>query len=438
MPRNQNALAVEPGRPAVEGCAECAVPGLHGSPLRGHGESSPPIVATAPRYFHSPARILFILGIAVFVLHYAAMRVLQRFSFDGNTAALIDSAVLVLVLMPVFHWFMFRPLLHHIQAVRKTNIDLHESITRSEKIVATAFDAIIVIDELGMVRDFNPAAEKMFGVTASEIVGQSVNRLMPEPIRNAHDSYIAAYLDRGTPRIIGKGREVEGLRNNGETFPMELAVTEMRVHGRRIFVATIRDITRRKRDEAALRKANEELERKVMARTAELAKANDELQKLATTDALTKVMNRRQFDTELQRELERARRYGVPFALILFDVDHFKRVNDRFGHLSGDRVLAEMAQLISTETRVNDIFARWGGEEFVLLVHGVDADGALQIAEKLRALVATHAFPHGHSVTASFGVTAYAEGDDSVSIMQRVDQALYRAKEHGRNCTELA
>lgn len=102
-----------------------------------------------PRYFHSPIRILFILGSAVFVLHYATMRALQRFSFDGNTVALIDSAVLVLVLvlMPVFHRFMFRPLLHHIQAVRKTHTDLRESITRSEKIVATAFDAIIVIDE---------------------------------------------------------------------------------------------------------------------------------------------------------------------------------------------------------------------------------------------------------------------------------------------------
>ncbi|WP_168798560.1 sensor domain-containing diguanylate cyclase [Herbaspirillum sp. ST 5-3] len=396
------------------------------------------MVAAAPRYFHSPLRILFILGIAVFVLHYATMRVLQRLSFDGSTAVLIDSAVLVLVLTPVFHWFMFRPLLHHIQAVRKTNVELHESITRSEKIVATAFDAIIVIDELGMIQDFNPAAVKMFGVAASEIIGQSVNRLMPEPIRRAHDGYIAAYLDRGTPRIIGKGREVEGLRSNGETFPMELAVTEMRVHGRRIFVGTIRDITRRKRDEAALRSANEELERKVMARTAELANANDELQKLATTDALTKVTNRRQFDAELQRELERARRYGVPFSLILFDVDHFKRVNDQFGHLSGDRVLEDMAQLVSSETRVNDIFARWGGEEFVLLVHGVDSDGALQIAEKLRALVASHAFPHGHSVTCSFGVTAYAEGDDSVSIMQCVDKALYRAKEQGRNRTELA
>lgn len=421
-----------------EGGEEGAVPGQPACRLRGHVESSPPVVATAPRYFHSPIRILFILGIAVFVLHYATMRVLQRFSFDASTAALIDSAVLVLVLMPVFHWFMFRPLLHHIQAVRKTNIDLHESITRSEKIVATAFDAIIVIDELGMVQDFNPAAEKMFGVTASEIVGRSVNRLMPEPMRRAHDGYITAYLDRGTPRIIGKGREVEGLRSNGETFPMELAVTEMRVHGRRIFVGTIRDITRRKRDEAALRRANEELEQKVLTRTAELAKANDELKTLATTDALTKVMNRRQFDTELQRELERARRYGASFALILFDVDHFKRVNDRYGHLSGDRVLADMAQLVSSETRVNDIFARWGGEEFVLLVHGADIDAARQIAEKLRGLVAAHAFPHGHSVTASFGVTAYVEGDDSVSIMQRVDKALYRAKERGRNRTEFA
>ena len=437
MPRNQKVLAGEPGRPGAAEGEEQAGTGQHAElPNRGNGRA--PMAETAPRYFHSPIRILCILGIAVFVLHYATMRVLRRFSFDGNTAALIDSAVLVLVLMPVFHWFMFRPLLHHIHAVRKTNIDLHASMTRSEKIVATAFDAIIVIDERGMIQDFNPAAERIFGVTAPEIIGQSVNRLMTEPIRSVHDGYIAAYLDRGTPRIIGKGREVEGLRSNGETFPMELAVTEMRVHGGRIFVGTIRDITRRKRDEAALRRANEELERQVLARTEELAKANDELQKLATTDALTRIMNRRQFDAELQRELERARRYGVPFALILFDVDHFKRVNDRFGHLSGDRVLADMAQLICAETRVNDIFARWGGEEFVLLVQDVDAGGALQIAEKLRALVAAHAFPHGHSVTSSFGVTAYAEGDDSVSIMQRVDQALYRAKEQGRNRTELA
>ncbi len=392
----------------------------------------------APRYFNSPRRILFILGVAVFFLHYAVMRVLQQFSFGGSAAALIDSVVLVLVLMPAFYWFMFRPLLHHIEESRKTNVDLRESITRSEKIVATAFDAIIVIDERGIILDFNPAAERMFGVAAREIVGQTVNRLMPEPIRSAHDGYIATYLDRGTPRIVGKGREVEGLRSNGETFPMELAVTEMRLHGRRAFVGTIRDITRRKRDEAALRRANEELERKVMERTAELAKANGELQVIATTDALTHIVNRRQFDVELQKELERVRRYRSPFALILFDVDHFKAVNDRYGHLTGDMVLSDLAQLVAKEIRANDVFSRWGGEEFVLLVYGTDADGAQQIAEKLRILVGAHAFPHEQPVTCSFGVTGYAEGDDSVTIMQRVDKALYQAKEKGRNRIERA
>lgn len=391
-----------------------------------------------PRYYYSPVRILGILSASVFASGYVSMSILAQFSLPPRTEALIGSALLALVLLPVFYWFLLRPLLHHIDASRRTNADLEESITRSEKIVACAFDAIIVIDAQGLIRDFNPAAERIFGFSAAEITGRSVNQLMPEPFCSAHDGYIAAYLSSGQPKIIGKGREVVGQRSNGSTFPMELAVTEMRVHGRPAFVGTIRDITRRKRDEAALRQANEELEGKVQARTAELAQANEELHVIATTDALTGIVNRRQFDVELTQELERARRYGLPFALILFDIDYFKDVNDRYGHLTGDTVLTALARLVSAQTRANDIFARWGGEEFVLLVQGIDAGDAPQLAEKLRTLIGAHAFPHGQPVSCSFGVTGYLADDDSVSIMQRADKALYQAKTDGRNRVVLA
>ena len=164
--------------------------------------------------------------------------------------------------------------------------------------------------------------------------------------------------------------------------------------------------------------------------------AEDELYLLATTDSLTGIANRREFSTILAREVELAKRYGTPVSLAMYDLDYFKLVNDTFGHDAGDHVLQAVTSLVKENIRAPDIVARWGGEEFMLLMPQSDMGAASNVAEKLRLAIAEHDFDKVGKLTVSFGVTAFESGDDKNSLLKRVDDALYRAKEHGRNRVE--
>jgi diguanylate cyclase (GGDEF)-like protein len=158
----------------------------------------------------------------------------------------------------------------------------------------------------------------------------------------------------------------------------------------------------------------------------------------AATDPLTGLYNRRKFDRELSIEMRRSQRYHTPLALTLFDVDHFKVINDTHGHQVGDNVLVELARFVSSRLRSTDVFARWGGEEFVILTPAVDAGRACQLATKLGAAIRGHTMNVDHPITCSFGVTQFEPSDTAESLIARVDEALYRAKINGRDRVELA
>lgn len=179
---------------------------------------------------------------------------------------------------------------------------------------------------------------------------------------------------------------------------------------------------------SALRQKNKELE-----------KALETIERLASHDELTGIANRRCFLDAVRREQAYADREVRPFCLALFDLDFFKAINDRHGHLAGDHVLRDFAQCVQKKVRQIDYFGRYGGEEFALLI--VDADMALasSILERLRAEIEAHAFPHvDRIVTASIGVAQYVPGETINSLIHRADQALYCAKEDGRNCVKQA
>jgi diguanylate cyclase (GGDEF)-like protein len=176
----------------------------------------------------------------------------------------------------------------------------------------------------------------------------------------------------------------------------------------------------------------------VRTEVTELVRARAALERLSATDALTGLANRRRFDERLGEEVQRARRHGAPLALLLVDVDHFKRFNDRHGHPEGDRALTAVAAVLARQARrPGELVARYGGEEFALLLPQSDASSARAVAERCGKAMATLALPHGDSPTAphltlSIGAACWQAPQDSATLLARADAALYAAKAAGR------
>ena len=163
----------------------------------------------------------------------------------------------------------------------------------------------------------------------------------------------------------------------------------------------------------------------------------ERLKIMATTDALTGIYNRYKMNEEIEFEIKKSKRYKKSFALIMFDIDFFKVVNDTYGHDIGDRVLEELAQVVRHNIRATDTFARWGGEEFMILARNSDEDSATLLAEKIRKKVENFLFADKISITISIGISIYRANKKKETLLKEADRALYRAKAQGRNKTVL-
>ena len=254
---------------------------------------------------------------------------------------------------------------------------------------------VIELDPAGQVSYLNPAAERLFPELSA--LGQA------HPLLHCSAESIEA-LRHGQQQ----GETVDEVEIDEAMYELSISY----VHDVNLIRIYVRDITQRKRDEEAI-------------------------YRLATTDSLTGIANRREFIAILVREIGQAKRYGTPMALAMYDIDYFKRVNDTFGHDVGDHVLQTITRLVKENIRVTDIVARWGGEEFMVLMPQSDIPSAGNTAEKLRLAIAGHHFDKVNKLTVSFGVTAFESQDDLNSLLKRVDDALYQAKERGRNRVEI-
>ncbi len=171
---------------------------------------------------------------------------------------------------------------------------------------------------------------------------------------------------------------------------------------------------------------NYKLEKEIKNKHNEL----EHYEKLASFDSLTLVYNRYMLDTILEQQLAIVSRYRKMLSIIFFDIDDFKIINDKYGHDAGDAVLIEISQIISTSIRGSDIFGRWGGDEFLLILPETSKKQASKLAEILDRKIREHTFPYIDHVSCSFGVASYEFGDKEQDILKRVDESLYEAKKN--------
>jgi len=268
-------------------------------------------------------------------------------------------------------------------------------------------DIVFITDVNGTIEYVNKALLNIYGYTREEVVG-GTPRLFSS---GEHDKSFYKELWQSVLEGNNYNQVIINKKKNGELIYVDTKITPVKdERGDKIsyFTVTARDITSR-----VLREKK--------------------FQELATIDPLTKIPNRYQLNQYFDEFIARTERTGITFSVLMFDIDHFKNINDNYGHYVGDCVLQAFSQLIVDNIRVIDKFGRWGGEEFILLLDGADEHIAMEIGEKLNTLVAEMNFDMFCSVTVSVGVTSYHKGETKEKCIDRADKALYAAKNLGRN-----
>jgi diguanylate cyclase (GGDEF)-like protein/PAS domain S-box-containing protein len=316
-----------------------------------------------------------------------------------------------------------------------------EALRASEKrhrvLADNARDVIWTMAPDGTLTYVSPSIMQARGFTPFEAMQQSIEEIYTAPSQTIALGYLAtlqADLMAGRTPQSFRG-ELEYRCKDGSTLWADvMAHPLVNDHDIVEILGVTRDISEHKRLLLEIAQAKDATE----AANQALQRANMALARLATTDTLTGVWNRRHFEEVADAERTRALRYNQALSLLILDVDHFKSINDRYGHPTGDQVLIALTKLVGGALRQADVLARWGGEEFVVIMPHCAAPEAMLLAEKLRALTAAHVFPDVGTVTASFGAAELKPDEPLDAWFKRVDLALYAAKTSGRNRVCLA
>jgi diguanylate cyclase (GGDEF)-like protein/PAS domain S-box-containing protein len=356
-----------------------------------------------------------IMGVAIAGMHYTGMAAMSfhatndpnyvpsGFELDPGIIG-VALTVSVLLLMSFALWSS--------RLIAESNL-IQENEEKIRAITENLIDIIITINTRGIIEFTNTAITKTFGYLPEEVIGKNVNILMPNLWKENHDTYIQNYLSTNQAKIIGQAaREYQGIRKNGEVFPIDLSVSETIIAGQKNFIGTIRDISER-------------------------IEAQRQLHYLAHHDVLTTLPNRHSFIEHIERSLSQAKRREKIIAVMFIDLDRFKVINDTLGHHVGDMLLKEIAKRLKSCIRDSDVIARISGDEFTILLDDIAvAKDIAPIAEKIIQELSLPFIHSGHELftSASIGISIFPDdGKTGSGIMRHADIAMYRAKSKGGN-----
>ncbi len=411
-----------------------------------HGFLSGPAGSNAVIYIHGPGFYAIIAALYTYVL--AACALLLRSVTRPVVIRYRQSAMLLLgTLFPLAGGILYALDISPIEGLNLIPISffftgivlfvgvgpfrvLHLVPVARDTLVEGMPDAVFVLDTKWRLIDLNPAARRLLDLDGS-VIGRSI-----EEIPAVWDR-IRGYCHGGD------GGRVEFALTEAPLCYVDIRVSPLSGPDRRPsgYLITIHDITKRHVAEAELQRANQRLESQIE----KVEALQVELREQASSDVLTGLFNRRRLDEVLPRELKRAQHDGGVVSVILFDIDHFKQVNDRYGHETGDRLIQALAQLLRERTRPGDIACRYGGDEFLLVLPETPLDAAAARADEIRvafSCLSPRVVPEGGSgetVSLSAGVAAcpnHALTEDAV--IKSADEAMYAAKEAGRNRVHVA
>ncbi|MHC4377104.1 MAG: GGDEF domain-containing protein [Planctomycetota bacterium] len=269
-------------------------------------------------------------------------------------------------------------------------------------------DGILLCDAQGRIVEASPEACRMFGYTAEEMHQLTVEALVPAHLRKAHVKDREAFTHNAQTRPMGQGiNSLKGVRKDGSEVPVQISLAGQNIGGESHVMAIVRDVSHTER-----------------------------LRNESTTDHLTGALNRRGFESLLGQELERNARYRHGLAILLVDLDHFKRVNDTDGHAAGDEVIRRTATFLRDQCRSGDHVARWGGDEFIVLCPELELEEALQLGKRLIAEFRGRSELEFRGTSLSIGMACVSPGVHSptqAELIAAADEALYSAKNKGRS-----
>lgn len=286
--------------------------------------------------------------------------------------------------------------------LQQSLISVNKDLKRFSDIIDT-YVLTVTTKTNSIITSVSSAFTKKYGYTKEELIGQKINVIRHPDTPNEVYSELWNTIESGN----NWQGELKNIGKDGNTYYVEQNIIPIKDENGKIisYMAVGNDITAKK-----------------------------EVERLSEIDKLTGIYNRRKLDEYMDLESQRANRYHQPLSFIMLDIDHFKHINDTYGHLVGDITLQTLAKILVDNLRKGDIVGRYGGEEFLIICPETNRDSAILLAEKLRTAVEKYTFEEIKSMTISLGIAEFKENDTVKALFERTDKALYQAKHNGRNC----